>query len=331
MSAIYGLIGEANLAELTAMGERLTHRGNQVNEWSPFPGVFIGYREFGDDSAIHWDQNRSLVASATLYNKDELVDKIRRAGGESGSGHVFEILGGAYRALGPNCFTLFHGDFAVAIWDEAGKKLILARDKLGCRIIYYWRSPGRFAFASEYKALLALEDLLPEPDLPSIQYFQASKYLLPGRTLLDSVFSVPAAHYLEVSTTGIESHRYWSVEIQPTQLSIEDASTNLRRYFLRSMERRLEGVDLLQAELSGGIDSAAVVAAIGQIRPGEDIHTYTIGSGPQDSEVLAAQRIADQFKTVHQEIYSDPYDLIDYLPQMVFHIEDPVGRTESCL
>jgi asparagine synthase (glutamine-hydrolysing) len=331
MNAIYGIFGNGNLELLKLMGEKLSHRGTDVTEWSPVPRVYFGGRSF---KINHYYENNSdipLIANASLYNGIEIAENLELQGVISNPNSAEELIYSAYQIYKSACFQIFNGDFVIALWDLENERLVLSRDRLGSRSLYYWHGPDVFAFASEYKALMVFEEYVPKPDLESVQYLQASKYLLPGRTLMKDIHSIRSAHCLEVSERDIVENRYWNINMSPRKMYADEAQETLKELFLQSIQIRLASIKCLQAELSGGIDSSAVVAAMRLIRPNETIKTFTIGDDQNDPEIILARRIADQFGTDHHEIITNPDNLIQDLPFYVWHLEDPIGRTEGYL
>jgi asparagine synthase (glutamine-hydrolysing) len=328
MSAIYGIIGEGDKSLLKSMGDRLSHRGSTVKEWEPCPGVFLGQRD--PLNLVESKHSNIVVANASLYNRQEISELIS-GNDQQLNGSNPEFIQMAYEALGPDCFSRFNGDFVIALWDEHHGRLILARDPLGVKSVYYYQGENIFAFASEYKALLALETITPTPDLDVLQYFNSSKYLLTGKTLLKNVCSLSAGHWMEVKGESLGLHRYWDIPVRPKVIPMSTAEEELQNIFFKAVEKRIEKVKCLGVALSGGIDSSAVVAAIRKLRPNDCIKTFTIGSSEHDPEILLARKVASRFGTEHYEVIADPYDLLDDLEKLVWHLEDPVGRTEGYL
>jgi asparagine synthase (glutamine-hydrolysing) len=330
VSALYGLAGRGgDLSLLRRMGERLTHRGAHAREWSPAPGVFLGQR--GPAAAAGSEAGR-LAADATLYNAAELAGRLNGSAPPPGNRGPAALLERAFAAWGTGCFALLDGDFTAAVWDERGGRLVLARDPLGVRSLYTWEGPDLFAFASEYKAILALPCFAPVPDREALQHLQRSKYLPPGRTLLAGVRPLAAGRWVEVRDGRLAGEQaFWRIAVEPSSLGIEAAERGLRERFLAAVDRRTERCGTLGAELSGGVDSAAVVAAMRQVRPDAAIKTFTVGDGPDDPEVLGARFAADALGTDHHEVFAEPECLAEALPAVIWHLEDPIGRTETVL
>ncbi len=272
-----------------------------------------------------------VAANASLYNRGEIAELLAEEGVSIQGHSTVDLVQKAFEKLGPDCLRLFNGDFVFAVWDQKQGRLLLARDPVGTRSVYYWIGADFFAFASEYKALLVCEQLPVEPDLEMIQYYNASKYLPTGKTLLKGVASLPSAHWLEVSQGQVELHAYWDIAINPRDIEESLAEKELKDLFSNALEKRLEGVEDLGVALSGGVDSAAVVAVMRKLCPDRPIKTFTIGSSLDDPEILLARIVADKFGTEHRELVAEPEEIKEHLPSLVWHLEDPVGRTEAYL
>ena len=331
VSAIFGFIGDGDMSLLQEMGERLKHRGAAVRLWSPARDVLLGQRAHSTAGAPGEPQQSPSAVSASIYNRQDVAAMLQQRGRHPQSEEAQELLQMAYEEFGANCFAMLNADFAVALWDEGAQRLILARDCMGARLLYYWRGPRFVAFATEYKALLAISDVQAAPDLVALQHLQRTKYLPPGHTLLQDIQPVPAAHWLEISREEIVEHRYWKPSLNLQSISMQAAEQQLQKIFLQAVSKRLVGAGRFGAELSGGIDSAAVVAAIHRARPNDQVRTFSIGSGPDDPEILGARIVAKHLETEHREIFAGPECLPEALPKVVWHLEDPIARTETLL
>ncbi|MGB7948036.1 MAG: asparagine synthase-related protein [Candidatus Binatia bacterium] len=327
MSAIYGIVGNADTSLLRAMGARLAHRGSVVQEWQPDTNVFFGSRSGGASRLLESSERLQVAADASLFNREAIAEKVKVFNAQSEP----ELIQRAFMMFGTACLSAFNGDFAIAYWDSDSKRLLLTRDPVGARVLYYWQGPDFFAFAPEYKALLALETLRPEPDMASLQYFQNAKCPPWGKTLLQGIHLVPAGFSVEIQDGRVTQERYWRIDVAAKKISIEDAELSLKELFLKSVSRRIDGSGPVGVTLSGGVDSAAIVAAVRHLCPTRTIKTFTIGTGPKDPEVQTARLVADHFHTDHHEMVFGPEDLPGLLPRVVWHLEDPIGRTEVAL
>lgn len=331
MGAIYGLIGEGDRQALGSMGERLAHRGVATNEVEFRRGVLLGERVHGTSLRVLATEDVVLVADADLYNAAELRDELSRLGHTFHSNRDDEVFLAGYLQYGPAICERLNGDYALALWDGRENLLVLARDPMGTRPLHYWRGEGLFAFASEYKALLALPMVPARPDRQAIQELQYTKFPPLNGTLLAGIASAPAGHVTVWKHGELRSERYWSVEIEPVALPEGQLVRQVREHFLEAVRRRVADIDPVGATLSGGIDSAAVAAAIRRVKPEATLHTFTCGYGPDDPEVRGAEITAEALSTSHHPIFMDPADLPRVAPRVVWHLEDPIARSESVL
>ncbi len=327
MTAIYGLMGDFSPEQLKLLGERLKHRGHGTRAWSPAPRIWFGLRSNSANELTEAADGDLCLADASLYNHVEL----KRGLGEDPSLGDAELLQRLVEEWGPTGLARVNGDYVTALWDDLENRLLLARSPLGAKALYVCTLDGGLAFASEYKAFYALEEFKPEVDRSALQYLQAAKYLPQERTLLRNVQAVPAGECLFVGAGEIQRNRFWNIELAVKKVPSKQAADELRRIFLEAVRRRSQDVGALGAEMSGGIDSAAVVAALRKAYPGRTIKTFTIGAGPEDPEIVSSRIVAARFDTDHSELFFQAAQLPELVPPTVWHLEDPVGRTESVL
>ncbi|HSM56774.1 MAG TPA: asparagine synthase-related protein, partial [Candidatus Sulfomarinibacteraceae bacterium] len=254
MGAVYGFVGDVDQSYLAQMRERLQHRGSVVREWSPARSVCFGELRVAE-TREHNRPEFPLAANLALYNRDDIARKLASDGAPA---DAYTLLYELLRLHGPHYLEHLNGDFALALWDDDRQQLTLARDPLGVCPLYYYYRPDLIAFASEYKALLVLPGVDVEPDLAALQQLQDSKYLAPEATLIRSIHQAPAGEFLTIRNNTVSSQRFWDVEIQPQAISKEQAEEGLREHFFQAIERRLDGMNPIGIELSGGIDSAAI-------------------------------------------------------------------------
>ena len=168
MAAIYGILGDADPSELQAMGERLSHRGGEGAHWSLGPSVHLGQRRVaGRGPAIMSDL--PIALDAVVENLEQLESLLKLPGPRPSPDNAAQVVLALFQNLGADAFRHIRGAFSLAIWDQASNRLILARDFFGARSLFYALAGDRLAFASEYKALLALPDVSNAPNLRILQ------------------------------------------------------------------------------------------------------------------------------------------------------------------
>jgi asparagine synthase (glutamine-hydrolysing) len=327
MVAIYGVIGDAGRTELEAMGARLAHRGSVGAHWSPAPGVWFGMqsRELGSLAT-----DGPLLFDGAIDNRWELT---LRRGGKAAAEHdpssdarlLLELL----ETEGSGALELLAGSFALAWWHSRKRTLLLARDRIGYGPLHFTVDrAGRCIFASEYKALLALETVEARPNRDAIQVLQSTKWAKPGETCLAGIYPVAPGTALEIDTGALAMRRYWNIPVAVVHDDEERHASDLRAVFLDTLRAQTSAYGRIGVSLSGGLDSAVVAAGARHVVGDKPLHTFTAGYGPDDREIAGAARIAATLKTEHHEIVLKPDELPQLLPEMVWHLEEPIGRED---
>lgn len=333
MSAIYGTVGIPGDFLLTSMGDALEHRGGR-DHVLPLPsGACLAYRTNNDGEGWSRQESRAAVADGMVFNADDLGARhpglARSAAGRT---HAAGILLELYRRGGAEALAAVNGDFAVAIWDETARELVLARDSVGSKPLYYTRGPvGEVLFASEYKALLAWDAVAAEPDPDMIQRLQHFKHLPSDRTLLRGVSAVPPGVALVFRGGGEPARRPIYPPVVPQVLDLGIASTRqaVADAFLDAVRRRTAGRGRIGIALSGGIDSIGLACACRSVNPDVPLHAFTAGYGSDDPEVTRAAFVAGHIRAEHHPVIMDPRRMGECLPRLVWHLETPIARTES--
>jgi asparagine synthase (glutamine-hydrolysing) len=327
VGAICGIVGDADLAEIRDLSVRLAHRGSLAAQWRVGPRVHLGQRSFpGRPGSIQ--HGRPVALDGVLENRDEVAKLLNLSPEmreqESQEDLVFRL----YQKLGQDCFQYLRGPFSVAIWDEEADLLMLARDFFGARSLYWAWADARFLFASEYKALLSVGTLAATPNLATLQFIASTRGAVPDASCLAGVSPVPPGHWLSVRGQHVERRRYWIPEVRIAHRSDADHVKAFRGAFMEAVRRQTAQHERLGVALSGGIDSASVVAGIRHVAPEHEIHTFVAGFGSEDPEVIGAAETARHFGTHHHPVIVPPTALPELLPEMSWHLEDPVGRED---
>jgi len=308
MGAIFGIVGEGSMAEVRSMGHQVTHRGQFQRVWNPAAGVYLGqasHRPFEVDESC---------ATATDWNVQ---------GGGAGFPERFGRMG--HEAL-----AALRGTFAIAL---AGgpNRLMLAVDQVGYKSLFYTVLRGRFAFASEYKSLLALTGLPREPDRTAIQHYLSTKYPLGGRSFLARVRALQGGHMLEYRDGTVTGSPYWRPVSDVVARAREEHVAVVRDALLETVHRQIHVYEHVGITLGGGLDAALVLGAMRRVAPDVRISSFTIGAGEEDWEIVGARQTAGAFGTEHHEYLFDPATIPTDLPQLVWLTEDCGGREEAML
>ncbi len=336
--------------ELTAMQHAMRHRGPDGDGlWiSPKGNVGLAHVrlaiiDLSAKAAQPMNDGRDKVwitFNGEIYNHVSLRKKLENVGRSFVSDHSdTEVLIHGYLEWGiDGLLARIEGMFSFAIWDCEHKKLLMARDRIGIKPLYFTKTNGRFIFASEIKAILTNPTIPRDVDPQALNHFLSFMIAPAPLTMFKDIFKLPAAHVLEVSEAGEMSfRRYWDAvpgqSIQPSKTShLSDTeqetfyTQGILKHLKIAVEKRLMSDVPIGVFLSGGIDSSANVALMSQImdRP---VDTFTVGFKDHKhlNELDHAKRIAKKFKTNHHEILIDETDMLKYLDDLVYSQDEPIA------
>lgn len=274
-----------------------------------------------------------IVCNGEIFNFVELRAELEARGHQFRSGSDSEVIIHLYEDVGMRCLERLNGDFAFAIWDGQRRTLLLARDRVGVRPLFYTLLNGTLLFASEIKALLADPRVSHELDVVALDQVFTYWSALPGRTLFRSIRELPAGHWLAVPLDGQPSAPvpYWELQFthnaEDGERSIESYAAELRETLLDATRIRLRADVPVGAYLSGGLDSSALTALTRRYMSNE-LHTFSIGFRNQHFDESAFQtRMAQVLGTQHHRLDCDDADIARSFPDVIWHCETPVLRT----
>ncbi len=311
MCGVFGFIGDVDHGDLEAAAKTLAHRGPDafgVHVDSDHR-VFLAHCRLAIiDRASRADQPMSsedgsvtLCFNGEIYNHGQLRRELVAAGFRFRTTSDTEVILQAYRAWGRACFERLTGMFALAIWDRARSRLLLARDRLGIKPLYLHRSRGMVAFASEAKALLAIPAFPRHIDHRGMISYLMYGYTMGRSTIWNGIERVLPGHWteLDLSANRWTEGQYWDLEPRPQSWDAHDALDRLRELLDQVVSDHLEAEVPLGILLSGGLDSSLVAASAVRMRPGID--AFSIGfSGWDRSEADDARDVAAHLGMRHQ-------------------------------
>ena len=339
MCGIAGYVGAASAEILTTMLGRLVHRGPDGEGMHVEPGLGLGMTrlaiidlEGGAQPMTNEDGSVWLVTNGEIYNFRELRETLTARGRTFRTRSDTEVLLRAYEQFGDGCLEHLRGMFAFALWDRRRRRLLLARDRLGKKPLYYRHRDGVLLFASEIKALLAHPSVGREIDPEALHHYLAFGHGPGDRSMFAEIASLPPGHLAVADEAGIEIAAYWSPPRRAAadRVPAAEAPGLVRRSLAESVRLRLESDVPLGVFLSGGIDSSAIVASMRDVTGGR-IATFTVGFGAADpsfDELPAARLVARHFATDHHEEVLAPR-VADLLPVLVHHFDEPFADSSA--
>ena len=329
IAGIAGSDGAGAEGRVKAMLDRLIHRGPDDEGIGVSDGATIGARRLAIIDLVHGNQPMAnedgsvlAVQNGEIYNFLELKDDLEKRGHRFLTHNDTEVLPHAYEEFGDAFVERLRGMFAIALWDRARRRLLLARDRFGKKPLVYAEIPGGVAFASEIQALLTL-GLDRRVDETAIAQYLSLGYIPAPRTGFRSITSLAPGSVVTFEGGRLsEQRRYWRLSYEPKlQLSEGEALERLRSEIDEAVRIRLMSDVPLGAFLSGGLDSSAVVSFMAA--NSSDVRTFSIGFGESDfSELRYARLVAERFATRHEEFIVEP-SAIEVLPQLVRHLGNP--------
>ena len=314
------------------MRVRIAHRGPDEGSADAFGACVLGHQrlrvldpERGYQPVANETGDVVAVFNGELYNFAELRDDLAAHGHEVRGYGDTPVLPHLYEQYGVDFVERLEGMFAFALWDAPRRRLVLGRDRLGKKPLVWTRLPdGTFAFASELKAFHALPGFRAEPDLAALDAYLALQYVPGTRTGLKGVHRVPPASVLVVEGDAQTEQPYWRPEPSDEELPDDEWLERVRDEVGRAVRQRLVADVPLGALLSGGIDSAIVVAQMAQATA-EPVRTFTVGfSDGRYDERRYASAVAERWSTTHEEIVLEP-DAAGTLPRLAAAFDEPLG------
>lgn len=326
---IAGLLGDfADRTTLLAMLETIRHRGKDdqgiFNDGQVAIGanrlaiidVLGGHQPVANENETIW-----VALNGEIYNHNELRQELTNLGHSFASRSDTEVLAHAYEEWKEHSFLKLNGMFAVAVWDSTRKELILSRDRVGIKPLYYATTESGLLFASEFKAILATQLLrrLTINDCFLQQLLEVGYPLMP-ETLFNEIHQVPPAHFISVTSEGTSACKYWQPPAMTKGVPSEEA---IRETLRTAVVRQTISSDVpVGAFLSGGLDTSTVVAFASQART-DGLETFCMGFGEETDEFKDARMVAEAFGTHHEEILIDATKGMKLFPRMIWHSETP--------
>ena len=334
----YDALRPVDRTVLEAMTDAIAHRGPDAAGYHVAPGIGLGHRRLsiidlstGDQPLSNEDGTVWTVFNGEIYNFADVRAELASRGHRFRTGSDTEVIVHGYEEWGERCVERFRGMFAFAIWDSRARRLVLVRDRLGVKPLYYAELPGRgVVFGSELKALVEDPEVPRDWRADAIDAYLTLLYIPAPMTVYRGIQKLPAAHVLVAEKGGIRTFRYWDLAFPGGgDASREDEYLERLDTLLRESVALRQISDVpLGAFLSGGIDSTAVVSYMVDTSPRPPV-TISVGFDHAAYDELAvARRVAAHLGCEFHERTVAP-DVAALLPKLAWHFDEPFADSSA--
>ena len=332
-------------AVVTAMNNTMVHRGPDGDGVYIDRHVGLGHRRLsiidlstGDQPMTTRDGQVTVVFNGEIYNFFELKKNLQAKGYTFATKSDTETILYGYMEWGEGFIEKLRGMFAIALWDKRRETLLLVRDRVGKKPLYYFYDGKTLAFASELKAILEVPEISKEIDYAALDAYFSFGYVPSPLSIFKHIQKLEPGHYAVCNQDGLTHTEYWDLHMSPDPqpISEADAIDQLTEIFDESVRLRLISDVPLGAFLSGGVDSSAVVAAMAGImgrgtahRTPTPVKTSSIGfSEEKFNELAFAQMVSDRYRTDHRESVVTP-DALNIIEKIVWHFDEPFADSSA--
>jgi len=321
---------------LARMTDSMAHRGPDHGGYFFSPGVGIGHRRLsiidlstGDQPLYNEDRSIAVICNGEIYNFRELRPELEARGHRFATHSDCEVIAHAYEEFGPACVERLRGMFAFALWDAPRQRLVLARDRVGKKPLYYAHDGDRLSFASELKALLQDSGLKRALNLDALDDYLSLGAVAAPATIFQGIHQVPPAHVLVWERGAVTVGEYWDVPYGETWRGTEaEALEAFDALLTEAVRIRLIADVPLGAFLSGGVDSTLVVEAMSR-QSREPVITTCVGFAERRySELDHARAVAEAVGTDHREVIVRP-EAASVFPRLVWHLDEPLADSSA--
>jgi len=337
-----GICGQYNQAgvqpqTLQNMLQAISHRGPDDEGCYINGQIGLGNRRLsiidlagGRQPITNEDGTVQVVYNGEIYNYRALRQELEGRGHRFATHSDTEVIVHLYEELGEQCVTRLNGMFAFALWDAPARKLLLARDRLGQKPLFYAQNGHNLLFASEIKAILAANGQTRQMNYEALHHYLSLRFIPPPQTMLRHVKKLPPGHTLIYQNGELRVDRYWDLSFsQKLNLPATDLAGRLQEKLKQTIAAHLVSDVPVGAFLSGGLDSSTIVAVMAKDLA-VSFKTFAVGVEAQDfNELPYAKMVAHQYQTDHLEACVQA-DLIRLLPRMIWHLDEPSDPIAAC-
>ncbi len=324
--------------QILSMNNQMVHRGPDADGIYVKNNLALGHRrlkiidlEGGIQPMFNDDASVVIVFNGEVYNFNEIRKTLEEKGYHFKTHSDTEVILNAYLEYGERCVEFFRGMFGIAIFDHRNNKLLLLRDRVGIKPIYYYLDDEQLVFASEIKPILTMLGEKPKVHTPSLDFYMSVGYVPGEDTLFHHIKKLKPGHSLTLVDNQVHIREYWDLENSPMlDLSFDQACEQFEHILDESIRLRMVSDVPLGAFLSGGLDSSTIVSSMSQLS-NSPVKTFSVGykDDPKSNELGYAKIVADHFKTEHHEYILEPLDFFDSLEILLEYTEEPIVESAA--
>ncbi|MBZ0110909.1 MAG: asparagine synthase (glutamine-hydrolyzing) [Thermoanaerobaculia bacterium] len=316
------------------MTEAIRHRGPDAEGYFDAPSIHLGSRRLrvldlrGGDQPM-WNEDRSIcvVYNGEIYNHRALRAELRQLGHRFASSTDTEVLVHLYEEHGDDLVHRLEGMYAFALWDGPRRRLLLARDPVGIKPLFYAQSNGVVVFASEAKSILLHPLISADLDPQALHQLLNIRFVPGPSTMFRGISHLPPGYRLVVEGNGTRLERFHQWDFPGKgSTDLEQAAGSLHGEMARAVERQMISDVPVGIYLSGGVDSSSILSAATSLGGGSPIRTFSLGFGEPTDELGDARIVAEHFGSEHHEMLAESGPLA-LLPRTVYHAEVPKVNT----
>jgi asparagine synthase (glutamine-hydrolysing) len=317
---------------MRSMLSAIKHRGPDADGVYCSGPVSLGHKRLsiidlstGQQPLDNEDGSLWIVFNGEIYNYRELRQELLKRNHILKTHSDTEVIVHLYEEFGPDCVKKLRGMFAFAIWDNRNKALFIARDRVGIKPLYYHLSDKALIFASEVKAILVDPDVQAQIEPSVLDRFLTFFYIPGDDTLFHNIRKLAPGCHMLVRNGEVKIEQYWNLEFAPSNISLSEAEEKLVELLDESVRLHMIADVPVGFLLSGGVDSTAMLSfAVGKTE--HHLSSYTLGFSDKGiaDERPYARTAADRYGAEHHEMTITADDFLAFLPQYVWHMEDPV-------
>ena len=339
-----GICGQVKIASdepvdqelIRRMSRTLFHRGPDDEGYFFDRSLGFGFRRLsiidlagGHQPMADAEESVWIVFNGEIYNYKELRTELEGRGHKFRTSSDTEVIIHGYKQWGNDVFNHLNGMFGVAIWDVKKKKLVVARDAMGIKLIYYQLADGKLSFGSEIRPVVAADDARPQVNPDALNLFLRFRYTPSPLTIFQGVKKLAPGTMLVVENGKLREERWYNFSPTPfaEKISDRDATEQLFELYRGAVKRHLLADVPVGILLSGGLDSGLLLALMNE--HGRDWPAYTVGYGKSyaDDELVDAAETSSLLCAQHHQVMLDQDEFEKSLPNIVRFLEEPVASS----